>query len=173
LRSNDRYPDYPLSFDRQGIEIDLRQVPGEIKASQEYWETGKAIIDDVVDNRLNDGVRKGQVNHLSVFAFARLPLLIYLGSKLDDTYAVDIYQRHRATERWAWPVGASNVTFVADTPICIPGEEALLILNASGSIQPDEIPKDLQGLPAYSVYPKGCYARTGHHCHPNIVVVVL
>jgi hypothetical protein len=40
------------------------------------------------------------VHHLSVFAFARLPLLVYLGSCLDDTIATDIYQRHRLNEAW-------------------------------------------------------------------------
>ncbi|HEY0695191.1 MAG TPA: SAVED domain-containing protein, partial [Kribbella sp.] len=103
LKSDDHYPDFPLSYDRHGIEIDLRHVPGEATAVPQYWTSAAAIIDQVIDHQLKDGLVREQVRHLSVFAFARLPLLIYLGTKLDDTYPVAIYQRHRSTGTWDWP----------------------------------------------------------------------
>ena len=42
------------------------------------------------------------MSHLSVFAFARLPLLVDLGAAIDDNVAVEVYQRHRSTDEWAW-----------------------------------------------------------------------
>jgi hypothetical protein len=40
--------------------------------------------------------------HLSVFALAPIPLLVYLGRRLGDLDDLDAYQRHRATASWTW-----------------------------------------------------------------------
>lgn len=53
----------------------------------------------------------GEIEHLSVFAIARLPLAIYLGAQLDDAVATDSYQRHRATDSWIWPDDDPGTTF--------------------------------------------------------------
>ncbi len=71
-------------------------MPEEAHPTAAYWEGCKASIDDAIDFRLVEAVRRGIVKHVSVFAFARLPLLTYLGSRLDDTYEVEVYQRQRA-----------------------------------------------------------------------------
>lgn len=154
LRSDDRFPDFPLSYEQYGFEIDLRHLPDE--GSELYWASGRAVIDDVIEHKLSEAVRREAVRHLSVFGFARLPLLVYLGTRLDDTYEVAIYQRHRATSTWAWPDGASAVEFGVeshpaattdgdgDTPT-----EAVLVLNISGTIQPEELPAEVSALPRY------------------------
>jgi hypothetical protein len=85
LRSSDRFPDYRLCLDRHGIEIDLRQLPGEPAAGHRYYTAAKAAIDEVIDHKVVEGVARENIAHLSVFAFARIPLLVYLGSRLDDT----------------------------------------------------------------------------------------
>ena len=41
-------------------------------------------------------------SHISVFAFAPIPLLVALGRALGDARAVDVFQRHRSGT-WAWP----------------------------------------------------------------------
>ncbi len=90
-------------------------------------------------------------HHLSVFAFARLPLLIYLGTKLDDTVATDVYQRHRVSDSWKWPDLDAELAFETDHPDPGTGDEAVVILNISGSIQQNELPPDLQQLPRFLV----------------------
>lgn len=157
LRSDDRFPDFPLSYEQYGFEIDLRHLPDE--GSDLYWASGRAVIDGVIEHKLNEAVRGEAVRHLSVFGFARLPLLVYLGSRLDDTYEVAIYQRHRATSSWVWPDGASAVEFgvdsqaVAAAPTSSPATGAALVLNVSGTIQPDELPADVSHLPRYVLSP--------------------
>ena len=43
------------------------------------------------------------IRHISLFAAARIPLLVYLGSKLDDKIPIDLYQKHRGgNEDWHW-----------------------------------------------------------------------
>jgi hypothetical protein len=157
IRSEERFPDFPLSLHGDGFEIDLRHVHGEAVADATYWNQCKQQIDGVLKHRLTDALREDVVQHVSVFGFARLPLLVYFGSRLDDTFAVAIYQRHRSTEAWHWPDDDSSpVNFIVDT---IPDRsrdvtEGVLILNVSGSIQAGELPAHLTTLPRWVVRPE-------------------
>jgi hypothetical protein len=156
LRSSDRFPDYRLCLDRHGIEIDLRQLPGEPAAGHRYYTAAKAAIDEVIDHKVVEGVARENIAHLSVFAFARIPLLVYLGSRLDDTIPTEIYQRHRAGERWDWPRTAKASDFVVQSPTGLAGvSEAVLVLNVSGTIQPQELPAKLLDLPTFVLQPDG------------------
>lgn len=158
IRSEGRFPDFPLSLHGDGFEVDLRQVLGEENADATYWEQCCRQIDQVLEYRLAEALRQDAVDHVSVFGFARLPLLVYFGSRLDDTFAVTIYQRHRSTEAWSWPEAlVSPVHFRVDfTPgTSAPLNEGLLLLNISGSIQGDELPAELGNLPRWRVSPNG------------------
>lgn len=149
-----RFPDFPLAFDRYGVELDLRELPGEADADHSYWSAAKAKIDEVVEQKLAEGVRRDQIDRVSVFAFARLPLLVYLGSKLDDAYPVSIYQRHRSTERWEWP-SEDAIEFEVLPADSAADEEAVLMLSVSGSIDAAELPLELQSLPTFEIRPAG------------------
>jgi hypothetical protein len=160
LRCDDRYPDFPLSFQQYGVEIDLRDLPGEGAGGEVYWSAGMAKIDEVIDGRLGEGVRGEHVSHLSVFAFARLPLLVYLGSRLDDTFEVAIYQRHRRGETWAWPDDGQDVRFEVEQPPQVHGDEANLILNVSGTIHANELPREVAALPTFVLRPDSAVPGT-------------
>lgn len=149
-----RFPWFPLSLDRLGVEVDLSGLPGELEADEAYYATARRAINEVVDGRLHDAIRSGAAQHVSVFAFARLPLLVYLGSKLDDTYDVDLYQRHRATGHWQWDPEAPAATFTATRPKELDNSsEAVLILNVSGVIDETQLPVELAELPRIVVQP--------------------
>ncbi|WP_235618722.1 HNH endonuclease [Embleya scabrispora] len=158
IRSEGRFPEFPLSLHGDGFEVDLRQVVGEERGEPAYWQQCRRRINQVLEYRLAEAVRQDSVRHVSVFGFARLPLLVYFGSRLDDTFAVTIYQRHRSTEAWTWP---ETLTAPADFSVeAMPGAqkqatEGLLLLNISGSIQEAELPSDLQDLPRWRVSPHG------------------
>lgn len=151
-----RYPDFPLTFDRQGVEIDLRGIPGEREGEPAYWDAARRRIDDVIDQRLREAISTDQVRHVSVFGFARLPLLVYLGSKLDDTFPVALFQRHRADETWHWK-DVATAAFAVDRPDAL-GEDAVLILNVSGSVDPTQLPDALAGLPTFTLRLEGAEA---------------
>ncbi len=150
LGSN-RYPFYPLSLDQRGVEIDLTQLANEGTAI--YYEAAQNIIDATV-GRLADAIRRELVAHVSVFAFARVPLLIYLGQRLDDTFPIDVYQRHREGEAWRWGENGTEVQFRHDLQ-AVPSDqvEATLIVNVSGTVQETELPKELDGLPIIRILP--------------------
>lgn len=155
LRSSNRFPELSLSFDRQGVEIDLRHVAGEADADASYYAAAAARIDEVITQRLRPAVEQGAVPNLSVFAIARLPLLVHLGSRLDDAIETDVFQRHRASESWVWPEPArddAEFTVRREGPLSgdtAPTTEAALIINASGTIHRSELPASTEDLPAY------------------------
>ncbi|MDC7120590.1 SAVED domain-containing protein [Cellulomonas fimi] len=159
LHSDDRFPEFPLSYEQYGFEIDLRHLPAE--GTEIYWTAATAAIDEVIEHKLNQAVRGEHVRHLSLFAFARLPLLVYLGSRLDDTYEVAIYQRHRSTNGWAWPEVTSVPAFAVESPPIDESADAgepvgaALVLNVSGTIQPDELPQEVADLPRHVMTPVG------------------
>lgn len=158
LRSSNRFPELSLSFDRQGVEIDLRHVAGEVAADDSYYGSAAARIDEVVGQLLRPAVERGAVPHLSLFAIARFPLLVYLGSRIDDALTVDVFQRHRSTESWVWPEPThDDPNFVvrreppAKAASDRPRTDGVLIINASGTIHRTELPQQTSGLSAYFV----------------------
>jgi hypothetical protein len=153
VECEDRFPEFPLSYDEYGVEIDLRGIPGEAAPGAEFWASASRRIDEVLQHKLADAVRgSGQVRHISVFAFARLPLLMHLGARLDDTTPVTVYDRHRDSQSWVWPSSDVRAAFATGWPERpAPGDEAVLVLNVSGSIQTGELPEDLAGLPRFEI----------------------
>lgn len=152
LHSGQRLPDFPLAFDRHSIEIDLRDIPGEAAGGGDYYQAAIAAIDDVIDGRLREGVLRDAVPNLSVFAFARVPLLVYLGSRLDDTIPTAIYQRHRSTEDWQWhQAPGSETTFTVSTANNYPSDEAVLLVSVSGTTHRHELPEHVTSLPIYEI----------------------
>ncbi len=155
IHSAMRFPKFRLS-DRHAIEIDLRQLPGEEEAGPDYYNVARMAIDEVMDNNIRAGLLKDDIRHLSIFAFARLPLLVYLGSKLDDGTPTDIYQRHRSTEAWAWPAEGGTLDFTVDVPATEESPtEAVLIVNVTGTIQANELPPNLNEMPMLSITAEG------------------
>ncbi|MFC9746856.1 SAVED domain-containing protein [Streptomyces niveus] len=161
-----RFPLFLESYSRHGVEIDLRHTPGEEgtasgdplsagAASRSYYRQAAQVIDEVIRHQLRPGVERGSVQHVSVFGFARLPLLVYLGSRLDDTVPTDVYQRHRSEQSWVWPTetGPGTEFAVRADGGELVGGEAVVILNVSGRITPHEVPTELAALRCYEISP--------------------
>jgi len=144
---NRRFPWFDLDRDRIGVEIDLRALPGEAIADEMYYAVARRAIDEVMDNKVHDAIKSGDVRHISVFPFARLPLLVYLGKKLEDNYSVQVYQRHRATQTWTWDPAAPTTTFTVTYPDSLDTVEGVLLLNVSGTVSTVELPRELTDNP--------------------------
>lgn len=157
IQSSGRFPHFVESYDRQGIEIDLRDLPGEEPLTDNYYETARAKIDRAVDNQILPAIQEGSITHLSVFALARLPLLVYLGAKLDDGFPLDVYQRHRSSGSWSWPTDVLTAGFTV-TP-SVDGNrdaaEGVLIINLSGTTPLADLPPGLNGMPHWALDSNG------------------
>ena len=151
-----RFPRSPLSYQGEGIDIDLRDLTA-TEGTAAYWQEAGGRIERVVGGRLRDGIERGEVRHLSVFGLARIPALVLLGHALDDKLAIDIYQRHRSGETWSWDPDAAPVDFEHHTVVngADPDNVALL-LSLSGSIAVGELPPSVTaGTTIYEIRPIG------------------
>lgn len=153
----DRAPAFALDPNLTGPEIDLRSLPGEANPiASGYYDTACARISEILRERLRPAVERGEIQHLSVFGLARIPLLVFFGSRLDDAVSSDIYQRHRTSESWQWDDGEGGLRFryrpmremYEDRPA-----EAVLVVNVSGTVDEHLIPIGLGGLPRFRIDP--------------------
>jgi len=108
--------------------------------SPAFWQTECTNIDAFVQGRLTGHGPDGRpMEHLSVFALAPMPLLVYFGRKLGDIVPVEIYQRHRDTEDWVWR-DAEEPDFRYITERVIPGapgiQDVVLELSLSDALDP-------------------------------------
>lgn len=155
MRCAQRFPYFLESYDRQGVEIDLQQLPGEHPLSPDYYRLAANAIDRAIENRVQPGIRNGDITHISVFAIARLPLLLYLGSKLDDGSPVDIYQRQRAAGSWSWPqIDDPGTDFAIAHAVGTSGAvEGVLITNLTGTTPASDLPDHMRELPIWTLTP--------------------
>lgn len=122
-------------------EVDLRSMtsPG----SPAYFETCAHEIQGLME-RVNDGIRRDDVRRLAVFGFARIPILVHLGSLLDDKVPTIVFQRQRVDggNAWRWPAdGGEPGQF--DTDLVKAGQEPTsvsLIVNLSGTVSTEDLP---------------------------------
>ncbi len=159
IRSSDRFPFFLPAYDRRGIEIDLRHIDGEEEGSPSYYAAAQKKIETAVRDRIHEGIRSNDIEHLSVFAIVRLPLLVYLGWQLEDGVATDVYQRHRSSGGWEWPQSdaAPGTAFKVEVLRTAPheAEDAVLITNLSGTTPVNDLPADLTTAPVFNLKVSG------------------
>jgi SMODS-associated and fused to various effectors sensor domain/HNH endonuclease len=97
------------------------------------------------------GAEAAQTGHLSVFALAPIPLLIFLGTQLSNKVPADVFQRHRDTEDWTWKQASKGVQYELRTLRCGTNRsDVALAIEASGSVGTDRLPESIDE--SYSVY---------------------
>lgn len=109
----------------------------------EFWASSAKSITRKLNTRLDSGPDGNEINHLSVFAFAPIPLLIHFGKELGNKLPTDLYQKHRDTEKWDWKE-LENKEFKYEL-IKQPknkeeqNDDVVLILSLSGKIHVSEV----------------------------------
>ncbi len=144
-----------------GLTIDISEVPD--PGTPDYWKTCLKRIRRELE-RLRESVRSGDTTHLSVFAFALIPLLVALGYSLDDTIETDLYSRHRDSDSWHWDPERPAVDFKSLIPDTTGSSEANVIVNASGTIRRSELPDAVKDLPCIVVEPDGTHTPSPTTC---------
>lgn len=76
-----------------------------------FWDAAQQAIDDTL-SLVRQAVDSGDVEHISVFAIAPVPLLIYLGWCLDDKTPTRLFQKQRDQfVGWSWADQGEPVEF--------------------------------------------------------------
>jgi len=131
------------------LEINLKNL-----TRDQYWADGFQRIDDFISAPLQAFNRTSPIKHISVFAFAKIPFIFYLGYKLGDKIPTSIYQRNRDSQDWHWHEDSSGIDFVFHKKT---GNQSAiaLIINASGEIHPASLPSEVSTFYQIQVSPEG------------------
>lgn len=130
----DRYPAEP-----RGIELSMNGAKRD--REDDYWETERENLDRKFASMVRDRLRPDDIQPLSVFAMAPIPLLMELGRLLTDIPAADVYQLHREPQDWKWQSHPDCFQYTIFPP---DGDHHQIALNISLS---DSISRDrIQGV---------------------------
>jgi hypothetical protein len=132
-------PRYPT--DRHGFVIDLTTIHGDDAA---FIQTAKQTIKYEIQRLYAPGMDIERTRHISLFALAPIPLLIFLGNQLSNKIPVELYQRHRNTENWAWKTSGKPVTYkFRQIQSSVDPLKVALILSLSGTIHLEDLPPEI------------------------------
>jgi hypothetical protein len=120
-----------------------------------YWRAAQEEIDATL-GLVEQSVASGEVEHLSIFAIAPIPLLVYLGSRLDDKTDTRLYQKQRDGDQgWRWDATASIHDFSTSASTgATPATEVVLAASLTAEVQHTNLPDALQGLPYFEIRPQ-------------------
>lgn len=119
-----------------------------------YWHAAQQSIDDTL-HLVRQAVDSGDVEHISVFAIAPIPLLVYLGWQLDDKTPTRVFQKQRDQfVGWSWADQSDPIDFAvlgpeADTA----AEEVVLLCSVTSDVNPELLPTAISGFPRIGVRP--------------------
>lgn len=153
LLEEQKFPDFSLYDDSQNCEVDLRQYDGEDDSDPSYWALVKRTLEQRL-KPLKNHLKTKQIDHISVFALARIPILVQLGVLLDDVTNVTVHNRRR-DDGWGWYSATSteNLTFPVSTT---PGEgDPVVTFSISAPVDLDALPPELKGRPRYDIRAAG------------------
>ena len=97
-----------------------------------FWEKESAFLVKKV-NELFTSMSVMKKMHLSLFALAPMPLLVKLGSLLNEKYQVEVYQKHRNPDNWN-RLDEEGQEFIINRPDNM-NKKAVLIFSLSASIR--------------------------------------
>ncbi|MBB4635970.1 SAVED domain-containing protein [Longimicrobium terrae] len=149
--AEERYPASDL-----GIRIELASLDVD-ESDPVYWTLVPQLIDRKLQPFLSslEGPTGYPINHLSIFALAPIPVLIYLGKTVGDVISGDAFQRHRNTNHWIWQeLSDIGFNYTVLRPESLDAEVCKVAVNLSlcGTIHPSEIERAVgESLPTYTM----------------------
>jgi hypothetical protein len=134
--------------DPQGIVIDLTNIDGQDGG---FYQAAVSTIKRRVAMLYEPGMEADKTKHISLFALAPIPLLVFLGSQLSNKVAVEIYQRHRDTEDWVWKTNVETAEYhFLKRQSGTDSSSVALLLSLSGAILFPDLPAEIDKT--FSVY---------------------
>ncbi|WP_199564976.1 SAVED domain-containing protein [Spongiactinospora rosea] len=123
-------------------------------AGRGFWDAAQQSIDDTL-SLVRQAIDSGDVEHISVFAIAPIPLLVYLGWRLDDKTPTRIFQKHRNQFiGWSWIDQGDPVEFeVTATDSQKDAEDVVLVCAVTSEVNPAFLPGYLAGAPHVEIRP--------------------
>ena len=120
----------PIDFSMSGLDL-ADSEPG-------YFELQAQNLKRQFDAKLRGELEKQEINHISVFALAPIPLLMELGRLLSDITPTEVHQLHREPAGWRWAEAGPKLEFDTTTPD-IKNDSVALKLELSSNISDDRV----------------------------------
>lgn len=117
-----------------------------------YWQGQVLQLQRLFEQTLKSRLRRGEIQHLSVFGLAPQPLLMLLGHLLCDITAAEVYQLHREPPDWRWQADPHGFDFFVVEPSSTTGPPAL-VFSLSATVVDERI-HDV--LPGASIWKLSC-----------------
>lgn len=138
-------PDFTLA-DRRPIDIRVRDI-AQKDSDPDYYPIVINALRAKFQREIMGRFADEELEHLSVFGFAPIPVLMELGVLLSDLSAVSVYGRHREPKPgWAWPNDREPLEFS-----CTPGmrgsKRVALKLSVTADITDDRVVRALSEEP--------------------------
>jgi hypothetical protein len=132
-------PRYPM--DARGHVIDLTSIHGD---GTSFIDTASAEIKRCIERLYEPGMDVHETRHISLFALAPIPLLVFLGNQLSNKVPVDVFQRHRDTEDWVWKSSGTPVDYRFEkVREGTDSATVALLLSLSGKVHLESLPKEI------------------------------
>lgn len=80
-----------------------------------YWESEEDKLVTQCRCRILDQIDSWPNKRIALFAMGPMPLLVRLGTILNDKLSVEVYQKHRKPDTWAWQ-DESPVDYIVNAP---------------------------------------------------------
>jgi hypothetical protein len=133
----------PEHYPAQSNTIDLGLTDSPIRdKDEEFWITEVKVLNENFNQRLVNSIRQQNIKHISLFAFAPMPLLVKLGTLINDIQNVEIYQPIRNPKTWKLSNDSIDTTYKISKPKSINPLVALNI-SLSATINNERITKML------------------------------
>lgn len=133
-------PDYyPAS--KNSIELGYRQ--SSMSDNMEtYWIAEVENLQLQINQCIKRQMMQGNTKHYSVFAIAPQPLLIKLGTMLNDLHHVRVFQKHREPQTWKWQQTSTAKEYIFKQPTNI-SKTPVLLISLSATVDHSRIKKIL------------------------------
>lgn len=104
---------YPAT--NSAIDLSLTNSPQRDRDAL-FWQTELEVMRKHFNERLKQLIQKQEISHISLFAFAPMPLLIKLGTYLNDIQAITVHQPVRSPKTWNLSDAADRITYTYSAP---------------------------------------------------------
>lgn len=121
-----------------------------------FWEAAQQSIEDTI-NLVRQAIASGDVEHISVFGIAPIPLLVFLGWQLDDKTPTRIFQKHRDQfVGWSWTDQGDPVKFeVSATESDAETQDVVFTCAITSEVNLDRLPEQIARAPRVGIRPTG------------------
>jgi len=144
------FPRFPS--DEKGLTFDFSNREG--SGLKSHWRSLAHDIGVEVKHAVTPGNDHRRLEHLSIFAIAPIPLLMFFGNRIGGAIPTDIYQKHRDTDDWKWKDEPKHNSFkyIVNRRRGNDGcSKVALVLSLSGKVHIDEVRKILPDAPLYEI----------------------